>query len=293
MSYPPSLLPFKDRVDHALRAQFDSCQGPSTLLEAMAYSLFAGGKRIRPVLTLASSELFSQTLDPMPAACALEFIHTYSLIHDDLPSMDDDDLRRGRPTSHKKFGEAMAVLAGDALLTEAFGLVARAYGDTNPGVGLRISAEIAFAAGSAGMVGGQVLDVRGTGGKPDMQGVEEIHRMKTGALIRAAVRCGAILAEAGELQLQSLTSYGESLGLAFQVADDILDVVGKNSQLGKTAGKDQSQGKQTYPALMGLEQARAYAFSLVDKAKESLSEFGQRAQALLDLANFIRSSVQD
>lgn len=291
--YPATLEPIRERVENALREQFGTCTGPTQLIEAMAYSLFAGGKRIRPALTVTCSELFDHSIDPMPAACAMEFIHTYSLIHDDLPSMDDDDLRRGRATNHKKFGEAMAILAGDALLTEAFGLVSRAYGKTNSSVGLAVTAEIAHAAGSAGMVGGQVLDIAGAGERPDTEGVEKIHRMKTGALILASVRCGALLAEAPEKELQALTSYGDSLGLAFQVADDILDVIGKNAQLGKTTGKDESQGKQTYPALMGLDKAREYAQSLVAKAKDSIDGFGKRAQPLLDLAMFIQSSIDD
>ena len=293
MSYPQILHPFRQRVESALQELFESCHGPAKLIEAMGYSLFAGGKRIRPVLTVITSELFEHSLDPMPAACAFEFIHTYSLIHDDLPSMDDDDLRRGKATSHKKFGEALAILAGDALLTEAFGLVARAYGKTNPEIGLKISSEMALAAGSGGMVGGQVLDMDGAGATPDKQGVEKIHRMKTGALIRASVRTGALLAEANEADIQALTSYGESLGLAFQVADDILDVIGSDSQLGKTAGKDMSQGKQTYPSFMGLEQAKDYARSLVHKAKEAIEGFGNAARPLEELATFIQSSIEN
>ncbi len=293
MQYPSTLIAIRDRVENALREQFSACQGPRHLMQAMSYSLFAGGKRIRPVLTVATSELYDHSLDPMPAACALEFIHTYSLIHDDLPAMDDDDLRRGKATSHKEFGEAMAILAGDALLTEAFGLIARGYATTSSSVGMKILEEIASAAGSKGMVGGQVLDLDGEGGTPDKQSVEKIHSMKTGALILASVRCGALLAEANMEDIQALTVYGESLGLAFQVADDILDIIGKKSQLGKTAGKDESQGKQTYPALMGLPQAKDYAKSLVNKAVESVDCFGHRAHVLVDLARFIQSSIEN
>jgi geranylgeranyl diphosphate synthase type II len=288
MSYPPILEAIKSQFETRLRSTAAASQGPQSLLEAMSYSLLVGGKRVRPVLLLATREMFPPGgVDPIPAACAIEFIHTYSLIHDDLPAMDNDDYRRGKPTSHKCFGEAMAILAGDALLTEAFGMLARAYRDSGDPAAVKVIAEIATAAGSAGMVGGQVLDTLSPERSPELAALERTHRMKTGALLLAPVRCGAILGGATTAELEALTRFGRMIGLAFQVVDDILDVVGTRETLGKTAGKDQVQGKATYPALMGLQDSRRYALELTDAARSALAPFGGRAEPLYAMARFI------
>ena len=290
MPYPPELESLRVRSEAGLQALFAGCDGPDRLREAMAYSLFAGGKRLRPALVVAARELFKTPgADPMPAACALEFIHTYSLIHDDLPAMDDDDLRRGLPTNHVRFGQALAILAGDGLLTEAFGLLARHYPDQP--CAIRLVGELATAAGAAGMVGGQVLDVDQAGQSLDRAGLESIHRLKTGALMVAAVRCGGLLGGADEGALTDLTAYGRAVGLAFQVADDVLDVIGDRSQLGKTAGKDAAQGKNTYVGLLGLQGAQAETVALTRLAEERIIRFGPRAAPLRALAGYIRQSA--
>ena len=254
----------------------------------MGYSLLGGGKRLRPVLLLVTRDIFLRGgPDPMPAACALEFIHTYSLIHDDLPAMDDDDLRRNRPSSHKRFDEATAILAGDALLTQAFWLLADAYGSGSEREGMRVVMEIAYAAGSEGMVGGQILDTMGTGCDLTREQLELIHRTKTGALIRAAVRCGAILGGAGDDDLEVLTRCAENMGLAFQVVDDVLDVEGCPEELGKTVGKDESQGKTTYVTLMGVAGSREFARSLALAVRDALGRFGDSGIPLAQLSDFI------
>ena len=293
MELPVELEKMRQRVEDGLRTCIARIQGPRELLEAMQYSLFAGGKRLRPILCIASAELFEEAglgLDPMPAACALEYIHTYSLIHDDLPAMDNDDIRRGRPTSHKKFGEAMAILAGDALLTEAFTLTAQAYrgGGDRP---LAALAELAFAAGAAGMVGGQVLDIRHTGESLSQAALEQVHRLKTGALLLGAARIGAILGGASDQSLNAIDRYGRRIGLAFQVADDVLDVTGTRESLGKSAGKDAAQGKTTYAELLGIDAARAYCTSICAEAIRELEVFGPSAVALRALADFIAQSI--
>ncbi|MDD5306902.1 MAG: polyprenyl synthetase family protein [Deltaproteobacteria bacterium] len=288
MQYPEILDQYRLRAEQGLKEIFDRSTGPAPLLQAMGYSLFAGGKRVRPVLVLAACETFAPGgPDPLPAACAIEYIHTYSLIHDDLPAMDNDDFRRGRPTSHKAFGEAMAILSGDALLTEAFGLVARSYRDAGGSLAADLLAELAMAAGSAGMVGGQVLDTLYTNRHASQSDVETTHGMKTGAIITAAVRCGAILGGADEDELAALTRYGNRIGLAFQVADDVLDVVGSRESLGKTAGKDEAQGKSTFPALLGLERSLGYLHRLSTEAHAAISRFGVRGGALAAMAEFI------
>jgi geranylgeranyl diphosphate synthase type II len=263
---------------------------PETILEAMRYSVFAGGKRLRPILAIATAETLEA--DPgqvMPTACALEMIHTYSLIHDDLPSMDDDDLRRGKPTCHKVFGEAVAILAGDALLTEAFRLVAE--NATMSGVdcagAVAATREIAEASGAAGMVGGQVLDLEAEGKDLSIEELRRLHSKKTGALIRAAVRAAAILSGATDEQLPCLTAFAEKLGLAFQIIDDVLDEEGDTASLGKTAGKDAAQHKATFPALLGLEASKARAAELVESAKSDLEMFGPSADALRSIAEFV------
>ena len=263
---------------------------PSILLEAMSYSLQGGGKRLRPILALAAGE--ATRGDPeiiLPAACALELIHTYSLIHDDLPAMDNDDFRRGKPTSHKVFGEATAILAGDALLTMAFqvlsseGLAER----VNPKALLQVICELALASGSAGMIGGQVMDVMSEGKSITPAALESIHTRKTGALIRASVRIGALLSEAPPAELRALTRFGEHLGLGFQIADDVLDVIGEEKALGKRTGGDARQKKATYPALLGLETAKSLAHEQIEQASAALSTMGPSAQHLRELASYV------
>lgn len=293
MTYPGKLERIRVEFETALRAHFCACEGPASLLDAMGYSLFAGGKRIRPVLLLAAHAAVGPSeLDPMPAACALELIHTYSLIHDDLPAMDDDDMRRGRPTCHRRFGEARAVLAGDGLLTEAFGVMARSYATTGDRACIRVIAEIATAAGSAGMVGGQDLDTSATGHRLDRPEIERVHRLKTGALIVASVRCGALLARASRTRLEALSRYAQHVGLAFQVADDVLDVTGTRGDLGKSVGKDAAQGKTTFVSLLGLAAARAHVRELATRALRELRDFDAAADALREIPEYIAARAE-
>ena len=262
---------------------------PETLHRAMRYSVFAGGKRLRPVLVIAGAEAVGgSTAAVMPTACAVEMIHTYSLIHDDLPAMDNDDFRRGMPTNHKVFGEALAILAGDALLTLAFRLLADNVPAASNGPRLRdVLVEIADAAGSPGMVGGQVADIECEGKPADAEIVDYIHTHKTAALIRASIRVGAILSGATPGQLDALGVVGGALGLAFQIMDDILDVTATTAELGKTAGKDQAQQKATYPAVHGIEASRHRAQALVAEAHAVLAPFGPRSQPLRELGTFM------
>lgn len=264
---------------------------PQRLHKAMRYSVFAGGKRIRPILVVASSEAVGGDSNrAIPIACGVELIHTYSLIHDDLPAMDDDELRRGRPTCHKVFDEATAILAGDALLTLAFDMMVKTPVRDKEEATLLLKAihEIAMAAGSTGMVGGQEVDIE-TQGEVDMAFplLEYIHIHKTGALILACIRAGTILAGAGSSELETLTRYGEAIGLAFQIADDILDVEGSEEALGKTVGGDARKGKVTYPALLGLEESRKRARELVDRAISSIEGLDGRADPLRGIARYI------
>ncbi len=282
MSLQAFLIEKASATEQAMRVYLDAHSViPKTLRDAMAYSLFAGGKRLRPSLVLGAAELISgDATAAMPVACALEMIHTYSLIHDDLPAMDDDDLRRGRPTSHKVYGEAIAILAGDALLTLAFGVAAET-GRCD------IVREIAQAAGAEGMVGGQVIDLEGEDASLTLDELRRLHACKTGALIRCAVRCGALMGGANGTQLEALTRYGESIGLAFQIADDILDVVSTTEVLGKAVGSDEANRKSTYPALVGLEKARTLAEHAVAEAVDALDGFGPEADTFRALARFI------
>ncbi|MCL6635586.1 MAG: polyprenyl synthetase family protein [Peptococcaceae bacterium] len=260
---------------------------PSLIHKAIRYSALGGGKRLRPALVLAAAEAVGG--DPrlvLPAACALELIHSYSLVHDDLPVMDDDDFRRGRPTCHKVFGEAAAILAGDALLTLAFEVLAKCEGAAPEKV-VRVTGELAFAAGSQGLIGGQVVDTLSADGEIDARTLEYIHRHKTGALYRAAVRTGAILAGASEPQLAALTSYAEHLGLAFQIKDDILDIEGDEKVLGKPVGSDVKNKKATYPAFYGLEGAREKARQEAGGALRALRGFGPEADFLRNLVQFV------
>ncbi len=264
---------------------------PQSLHKAMRYSIFAGGKRVRPVLMLAACEAVGGQIDKaMPAACAMEMIHTYSLIHDDLPAMDDDDFRRGRPTNHKVFGEAIAILAGDGLLTEAFKLMSdpRFAAGIDPAARLGVIHEIATCAGTYGMVGGQVVDMESEG-KPDMDlpTVQYIHTHKTGALIKASVVAGALLGGADDKQLAAIRRYGEAAGLAFQIADDILDIEGTTEEIGKDAGSDEARGKATYPAVMGLAAAKQEAQAMMDEAMLALEPLGAAAEPLRAIARYI------
>jgi geranylgeranyl diphosphate synthase type II len=263
-------------------------QPPETIHRAMRYSLFAGGKRIRPILCMEAARAIAEEPDgAATAACALEFIHTYSLIHDDLPALDNDDYRRGKPTCHKVFGEAMAILAGDSLLTLAFEVLA-AMNTVTPDRKSRMIAELATSAGTVGgMIAGQVADLEGEGQPPTAPLLESIHRAKTGALLRASLRLGAICAGADTQQYEALSRYGEHIGLAFQIVDDILDVEETSAALGKTAGKDAQQKKITFPAVYGVAESRRMAESECLSAHETLAAFGDRATRLHELADLI------
>jgi geranylgeranyl diphosphate synthase type II len=260
---------------------------PQQLHRAMRYSVMAGGKRIRPALLLTSGEAMgANTAELMPAACAIEMIHTYSLIHDDLPAMDNDDLRRGRPTCHKAFGEAVAILAGDALLTLSFEVLASTT--LNADRRVRVIHEFSVAAGSKhGMIGGQMADIENEGKAVSASILEQIHREKTGALIAASAAVGAIIAGARDDEIERLRGYGQRIGLAFQIADDILDVTSTSEQLGKTPGKDQAANKATYPAIYGIQASHSRARQLVDEAVETVSTLGQSASSLQEIARFI------
>ena len=260
---------------------------PETIHKAMRYSLFAGGKRLRPILCLAAAEACGGKIDnALPLACALECIHTYSLVHDDLPSMDNDDFRRGRPTCHKVFGNGIAVLAGDALLTIAFEIVSRAKPTRRYGMSILLR-EVAVAAGSQKLIAGQVADLEAEGKRADAAKVRYIHENKTAAILTTTVRLGAMSANATPNKLTAITKFGRALGLAFQVIDDILDVTQTSEKLGKSAGKDVAAQKATYPAVLGLEKSRAEARALTRKAHDALSIFGEKAEALHALANYL------
>jgi geranylgeranyl diphosphate synthase type II len=267
---------------------------PPDICRAVRYSVFAGGKRLRPLLVITTAGIFDVPLQhALPAACAIEMIHTYSLIHDDLPALDNDDYRRGLAANHKVFGEAMAILAGDALLTAAFetlSIEAPAY--FPPNIVVALIQEISRAAGISGMIGGQVVDILSEGRSVQPDVLEYIHRHKTGALITCCVRCGARMGQAAPEQLQALTAYGEKVGLAFQIVDDILDIVGDEAVLGKKTGADASKKKVTYPAVYGLEKARAEANSLYKSALADLAPFGGAAAGLKELAGMLINRIK-
>ena len=282
-------------IERALTECVPAPAGPAgRLFEAMRYSLLAGGKRLRPVLALAACEAVGGVLDSaLPLACAIEMIHTYSLVHDDLPCMDDDDLRRGRPTNHKVFGEAIATLAGDGLLTDAFKVLATSTAANGSSRSPRSAqalldtiAELADAAGSNGMVGGQVIDLLGEGQALELDQLEHLHSKKTGALFVAAVCGGARLGGATANQLASMREYARALGLAFQVIDDLLDVESSAEAMGKRTNKDQARGKATYPSLLGVDRSRRLARDLVARAEAALARFDHRADPLRMLAAF-------
>lgn len=277
------------RVDAALdRLTPPESAHPSTIHRAMRHSLFAGGKRIRPILCIsAAAAVAKEVPDLMNAACSLEMIHTYSLIHDDLPALDNDDFRRGKPTCHKVFGEAIAILAGDSLFTLAIQTLS-IMENTGPERVVALIRELSFASGTVeGMIGGQVTDIEGERQKPTPELLDSIHRAKTGALLRASVRMGGIAAGADATQLDALSHYGEHAGLAFQIVDDILDVEESSEALGKTAGKDEAQGKITFPAVYGLERSREMASEECARAHEALSVFGESAKWLHEIADLI------
>jgi geranylgeranyl diphosphate synthase type II len=261
---------------------------PETIHRAMRYSLFAGGKRIRPILCLqAAAAVAAHAPGAINAACSLEMIHTYSLIHDDLPALDNDDFRRGKPTCHKVFGDAMAILAGDALFTLAIQTLVRIEG-LSAEARVALIEELSFASGTVdGMIGGQVTDIEGERQPPTAELLDRIHRAKTGALLRASVRMGGICAGGDARQIEALSAYGEHVGLAFQIVDDILDIEESSEALGKTAGKDVAQGKITFPAVYGLEASRAMAREECERAHAALEPFGERAQRLHEIADLI------
>jgi len=260
------------------------------IVEAMRYSLFAGGKRLRPILCLAATEVVGGKKETaLPVACALEMIHTYSLIHDDLPAMDNDDFRRGKPANHRVFGEAMAILAGDGLLTEAFYLLS--YPDLlekiPPAQLVWISHLIAQAAGFRGMVSGQVMDLEATGKEIGLEELKAIHDHKTGALIRVAVESGAIIGGGNKTEVEALKEYGTQIGLAFQIVDDVLDIEGNPEDMGKNIGSDEPQQKATYPKLVGLNEAKEMAQTCIKRGIHALKPFGERAMPLKALAQYI------
>jgi len=278
-------------VDAALEEYLTGPPPETRLYRAMRYSVMAGGKRLRPVLCIAAAQsIGGDSAQVMPVACALECIHTYSLIHDDLPAMDDDDLRRGCPTCHVKFDEATAILAGDALLTLAFDILAKAAARVRPvdqGRWLAVLANVAAAAGADGMIEGQMRDMQAEGSVVDCKALEALHRLKTGKMIEVSVSSGAVIAGSSRTQRQALSVYAEGIGLAFQVVDDILNVKGDPEKMGKATGTDMSRGKNTYPALMGLADAERYARRLVNNALKALETFDNKADPLRAIARYV------
>jgi geranylgeranyl diphosphate synthase type II len=292
MNEAPTLQELRAEVDEALKAALPpETAWPPTIHQAVRYSLFAGGKRIRPLLVLSACEAVGGDRgEALPLAMAVEMIHTYSLVHDDLPAMDNDDLRRGKPTSHKVYGEAIAILAGDALLTRAFHLLAE-VGEgsdrTRLDRRLRATALLGEACGTRGLIGGQVEDLASEGRTIDGAALERLHRAKTGALLSACVRGGGILGGAGPAEAAALGTYGESLGLAFQIVDDVLDATGSAEELGKTAGKDLTAGKATYVSVYGIARAREMAEELRVRALSALDVLGDRGSLLRELGVLI------
>jgi geranylgeranyl diphosphate synthase type II len=279
----------RDRVEIALDASMGP-ERPESLRDAMRYSLLAGGKRLRPILCLAACELVGGSSElAMPTAVALEMIHTMSLIHDDLPAMDNDDLRRGRPTNHKVYGDAMAILAGDAMLSRAFEMVSVRSANVPADRLLRVVGELALVSGAPGLVGGQVVDLESEGQAVDLETLEYIHLHKTAALLRACVVTGALIGGANDDQLQAMRTYANGIGLAFQIIDDILDVTASSEVLGKTAGKDLLADKTTYPKLLGLDASRQKALQLVRESKAALEPWRDKASPLLALADYVAS----
>ncbi|MEZ6092717.1 MAG: polyprenyl synthetase family protein [Pirellulaceae bacterium] len=297
MSLPNSLMTSdvmsaRDAIERALDENLSLDSGcPDRLREAMRYSVLSPGKRLRPLLVMASTRLCGgEDANALPAACAVEFIHCYSLVHDDLPAMDDDDLRRGRPTTHKQFDEATAILAGDALIPLAFEVMSR---DIQPeATAARCCLELARASGASHLVGGQADDLAAENGECDLQMLERIHLRKTAAMLAVSLKLGAICAHSSEENISRLERFGKNLGLAFQISDDLLDLRGEQDKMGKRVGKDQSKGKLTYPSALGIERSEQLANQLVADAVNSLESFGSRAQPLVDLAQFVVSRTR-
>ncbi len=285
------LLEKRTLVDAALENYIPKVNGPKEeLYKAMRYSLFAGGKRLRPILCIAAAEAVGGNhKDVMPVACAFEMIHTYSLIHDDLPAMDDDELRRGKPTSHMVFGEAIAILAGDGLLTEAFRVMAcpDLLKTAGPENFRKVIEMVASASGAEGMVAGQALDIRAENENIDTALMETIHEHKTGALLKASVTTGAILGGGSDDEVKSLEQYGRNIGLAFQISDDILDIEGDTEEMGKQAGADIERGKATYPAIYGMEKSKTMLKEIIDNAIDMLAVFKEKADPLKQIAVYI------
>lgn len=275
-------------VESALDQYLPAASGNfAKLHESMRYSIFAGGKRLRPVLVIAAAEAVgAMAQEVLPAACAMEMIHTYSLIHDDLPCMDDDDLRRGRPTNHRVYGEALAVLAGDALLTAAFEVIVRHSRGQDPKTLLKVIEKIAAASGSEGMAGGQAFDLQSEKKKISQAELETLHRHKTGKLIQVALEVGGLMGKANPQQLEILARYGELIGLSFQIADDVLDIEG-GEEIGKDIGSDLAKEKATYPSILGLEKSKRLAQEITESALQSLTALDQRADPLRAIAGFI------
>ena len=280
----------KKRIDRALESLLKTADKPDRILEAMTYSLMAGGKRIRPVLCMAAAEAVGgNSEDAIPAACALEMVHTYSLIHDDLPAMDDDALRRGKPTCHVAFDEATAILAGDALLTLAFQTLS-SIGLSNAEQAtkwLQVTHLISYAAGYCGMIQGQMLDITSEGRQLTLDELKSVHRLKTGALIEASLSSGAVLGGANSNRISLLESYAQNIGLAFQVADDILNVEGDPQLMGKAVGTDKLRHKNTYPSLLGLKKSKDFAGKLVENALQVLESFDEKAAPLRAIATYV------
>lgn len=278
-------------VEKRLNSVFDDMDDPSGILDAMRYSLMAGGKRLRPILCIAAAEAVGGSGDAvMPAACALELIHTYSLVHDDLPAMDNDDLRRGKATNHKVYGEATAILAGDGLLTAAFEIMTHPKDlddSTDPALWITAVHLIARAAGYAGMISGQVLDIDSEGKDIALTELERLHRLKTGALIEVSVRCGAILGGGIDNEIKALSEYGKTIGLAFQVYDDILNIEGSEERMGKKTGTDLIRRKATYPLLLGMNKAKQKGENLTANALRTLTIFGNKGEPLRALARYV------
>ncbi len=287
MKSEPIFASYIEMIERGLKHYFSLIDAPMELKEAMSYSLFSGGKRFRSLLSLLTAKTLGKEPDfVLPTACAIEYIHTYSLIHDDLPAIDDDDLRRGKPTCHKMFGEGMAILAGDALYAEAFGLILREQKGEPQGI-LRALREIAEATGASGMVGGQVMDILSEGKEIDEESLRYIHLHKTARLIQASVEASAFLCHASSFELSQLGNFGKLLGWAFQIVDDILNVTSHKETLGKPVGSDAERKKATYPKLFGVKKAREKAEELVEEAKLNLKELSLPTEELQRIADFV------
>lgn len=278
---------YKNLAESKIKLAADNLSGENTLVSSMRYSLLAGGKRVRPVLMLACADALELDLSAVyPFAVALEFIHTYSLIHDDLPAMDNDDLRRGMPTSHIKFGEATAILAGDALLNKAFEVVSQ-YSGNNPQRAIKAMNMLAVSSGTEGMIGGQIVDMESEGKNITLDELKYLHLNKTGAIIRSACTVGALMGGANDGEIKVVDEFAQNLGVAFQIQDDILDVIGDEKELGKPIGSDAEENKNTYVKLVGLEKSKKLAKEYSEKAKKSLEMFGEKAEFLVNLTDYL------